>query len=551
MPRAKDAKGAKDPIRKAGIVFRVFRVFCGETMRHSIRFLSIGATLVLAAFAADSSPLAASPSEFVRAQATSGVKWHLWNEASLAQAKASGKSVYVFIGSPLSELTRATINQTFTSEKTVAWLNENFFCLFVDADAQPDVAALGQHFINSVKQLRGQPVHLWLTPDTLQPYDGANYLPPSEEWGKPGFLKAARAALDTWTVDPARARALATEALDMMRLPPVDTSAPLDIEAKLAAAAKAWTAAADPVNGGFGTAPKLPEPELIRFLLTRGGEAREVAIKAARALVNGALRDPVDGGFYRRCIDEAWKEPYFQKTLADQARIALALFDAADAAKDDKLRAAGIGALDFVLKELRNADGTFAAALDGTLEENPDPTKRPKFVKVGSGNRGAVTQFLTALHRSREVQLVGQFKQLEESIRGMAHSEILSTEVTTTELLKSWKPRVDPTAAELLSTYLMYREEGKGSVEMLRIVNEIYFDASCGAYMASASAKILNSGIAARVPASGETPSAEVLALLAGVDAKTADLIRRNLMHQIEYDELPPGDILLGLSANR
>lgn len=504
------------------------------------RALALIALTALAVVAhAETSPLTASPSEFVRAQAASGVKWHLWNDASLAQAKQQNKSVYVFIGSPLSELTRATINQTFTSGKTVAWLNENFFCLFVDADAQPDVAALGQHFINSVKQLRGQPVHLWLTPDTLQPYDGANYLPPSEEWGKPGFLKAARAALDTWTVDPARARALAAEALDMMRLPPVDTSAPLDIEAKLAAATKAWVAAADPVHGGFGTAPKLPEPELIRFLLTRGDEARAVAIKAARALVSGALRDPVDGGFYRRCIDEAWKEPYFQKTLADQARIALALFDAADATKDDKLRAAGIAALDFVLKELRNPDGTFAAALDGTLEEHADPTKRPNFVKVGAARLAAQALLLNALHRSGEQRLVAQSRDMAERLhqdimRPVGTRRLVPGNMATDYAAMAWLVRV--TGASAPANYL---EE----------VQQRYFDKTTGTFMATPAQ--LPYGIAARVPASGETPSAEVLALLAGVDAKTADLIRRNLMQQIEYDDLPPGDILLGLSQGQ
>ncbi len=111
-----------------------------------------------------------------------------------------------------------------------------------------------------------------------------------------------------------------------MRVPPLDENAPSDATAKLDAAAKAWIAAIDPVNGGFGGAPKQPEPEVIRFLLTRPDAAsRDAAINAARAIVKGALRDPIDGGFYRRCIDEAWKEPYYQKTLADQARIALAL----------------------------------------------------------------------------------------------------------------------------------------------------------------------------------------------------------------------------------
>jgi uncharacterized protein YyaL (SSP411 family) len=501
--------------------------------------------LLVAVRAVETSPLASAPTEFTRAQAASPIRWQPWTEAVLAQAKQQNKSVYVFIGSPLSELTRATISQTFTSEKTVTWINENFFCIFVDADAQPDVAALGQHFINAVKQLRGSPVHLWLTPDTLQPYDGANYLPPSEEWGKPGFLKAARAALDTWTVDQTRARALAAEAIEMMRLPPVDPSAKIDIEAKLAAAAKAWTAAIDPVNGGFGSAPKLPEPELIRFLLTRDGPAREAALNAARALVNGALRDPVDGGFYRRCIDDQWKEPYHQKLLVDQARIALALFEAADVAKDEKLRAAGIGALDFVLKELRNPDGTFAAALDGTLEENPDPVKRPKFIRVGQASLGVQYFVAEAMFRAKEA-----------AKNRAAHSlvALLAKAAKLGGYFPHFPGQSDETpamAADYLarSVAVRWQKDTAGIAQTIANANHFYFDESSGAYMAS-SVK-LPMGIAMRAPASGDTPSAEVLALLAGVDAKTADLIRRNLMTQIEYDELPPGDILLGLSQGQ
>ncbi len=88
--------------------------------------------------------------------------------------------------------------------------------------------------------------------------------------------------------------------------------------------------------------------------------------------------------------------------------------------------------------------------------------------------------------------------------------------------------------------------EASDKKQVLQGAVDLLFDPVTGAFMATA--EKLPAGIAARVPASGETPSAEVLALLAGVDAKTTDLIRRNLMHQIEYDELPPGDILLGLS---
>jgi len=510
-----------------------------------LRFLSVGffAPLALLVSAASTeNSLADSPSAFVRAQAASAVHWHAWTPETLAAAQKQDKSVYVFIGSPLSELTRATVKQTFTSEKTVAWLNENFFCIFVDADAQPDIAMLGQYYIRTIKQLQGWPVHLWLTPE-LQPYDGANYLPPSEEWGKPGFLKAARSALDAWAVDPARARALASEALDLMRVPPLEGSAPMDVEKKLAAAAKAWVAAIDPVNGGFGSAPKQPEPEVIRFLLTRPDAAsRDAAINAARALVKGALRDPVDGGFYRRCIDEEWKEPYFQKTLNDQARIALALFEAADAAKDDSLRAAGVGALDFVLKELRYPNGSFAAALDGTLDENLPAGQRPKFEKIGLASLGAQSLLVAALLRSEREHLLSVSDSLLPGLKAIFYG----------------KPNLglisrSPTAADSVALALAARIRGdkpdNGRDEAARILaetSEQFFDANAGVFM-QAPVK-LPIGIALRVPSPGDTPSTEVLALMAGVDAKTAALIRRGLLAAIEYDEQPSGDILLGLT---
>lgn len=468
--------------------------------------------------------VAVSPSAFVRAQAGSAVHWHAWNDATLAEARAANRSVYVYIGSPLSELTRATIDQTFCSEKTVSWLNENFFCIFVDADAQSDLAAFAQHYIRSIKQLQGWPVHLWLTPE-LQPYDGANYLPPSEEWGKPGFLKAAHSALDNWTGNPARVRALAREAIDLMRVPPLGAGPKIDIAAKCNAAASAWVATLDPVNGGFGSAPKEPEPELIRFLLARGAAGRDAALNAARALVRGAAHDPVDGGFYRRTIDEGWKEPYYQKTLADQARIALALFDAADAGKDDTLRAAAIGTLDFALTKLRYPDGTFAAALDGTLGENSGVTGRPAFVRVGISTVVAQSLLVVALQRSGDKRLATIAAQLAAGLP---------------------EPRTAAGYAAAALAFRSLKDKGKAAHFLAR-GTELFFDPATGRYMATPA--ILPPGIALRVPAIGDIPSPETLALLAGVDAGTAALLRRALLAQVEYDEQPPGEVLLGLAA--
>ncbi len=507
----------------------------------ALRLLALLALAAPAGWAAENSPLANASSAFVRAQAGSAIRWQPWSDATLARAHASGRSVYVFVGSPLSELTRATIEQTFTSERTIAWLNQNFTCVFVDADTEPAVAALAQHFIESMKQLRGWPVHLWLTPD-LRPYDGSNYLPPSEEWGRPGFLKAARAALDAWTVEPARARALADEAASRMGLSPPGATSAADLKSRLDRATAAWLGAADARHGGFGSAPKEPEPELIRFLLTRGGSAREAAIKAARALASGAVRDPDDGGFYRRAIDEEWREPYRQKTLVDQARIALALSEAAEVAKDDGLRAAARGALEFALRELRRPDGTFAAALDGTREEN-EPTKRPGFVPAGDATTGAEGLLIVALQRAGETRLSAVAKDLANRLRDRLEAANFALEHIHGQ-------RHPGTAADHLAVAWAFRtlKDDTTAEALLRRAIELYFDAATGTFLAVPAR--LPPGIALRIPDSIDAPSAASLAQRAGADAKVLDLLRRAIGAKIEYDELPPGDLLLALAES-
>jgi hypothetical protein len=104
------------------------------------------------------------------------------------------------------------------------------------------------------------------------------------------------------------------------------------------------------------------------------------------------------------------------------------------------------------------------------------------------------------------------------------------------------------TPTDLVATAMAFRSLKNDAVASKRLAeaNELYFDPAAGVYLGIPGK--IPMGIAVRAPASGDTPSAEVLALLAGVDEKTADLIRRNLLAAIEYDDLPPGDVLLGLS---
>jgi uncharacterized protein YyaL (SSP411 family) len=320
---------------------------------------------------ARSASLKGEPSAFLQANAGSPVDWMPWGEAAIARAKAQQKPVFLFIGSFTSELSAAMRRQTFANPKAAEWLNAHFVCVIVDREERPEVAALFQSYVSQLRQANGWPLNVWLTPDFM-PFEGATYLSPSEDWGAPGFLKLAGQAQAAWASDPAACRKRAADAIAQLApaAEPLHAWKAGKVRTQLAAAAGAWMTVFDPQRGGFGDVPRLPEPELLRFLLRQPGASREAALATLRAISSSALRDPLDSGFFRYASDASGRIPYPQKTLADQARIALAFLDGAQGADARAFQSCARGALDYALGRLGHPDGTFASAVDATGDDH-------------------------------------------------------------------------------------------------------------------------------------------------------------------------------------
>jgi hypothetical protein len=298
------------------------------------------------------------------ASSSSGIDW-MPLDAALAKAKADHKPVYVLVTSRLSELTRETYESLKTPE-TADYFAAHFECVRLDRDERPDFAAAVQQYLYRVKQQSGWPAHVWLTPDG-QPYDGANYLPPAEEWGKKSLSEVARRNGDLWEHSAPVCQREAKSALTVLRVRPILTSfRDSRIAGLVDEGFTNWSAAYDAVNPGFGDTPRYPEPELLRALLRRGGADRDRAVRVLKALANSGIHDPLDGGFFRYTQDKGGILPYPQKLMADQARLAMALLDAQALQPDPALADAARGALGYVLRRLARPDGLFANAEDGT-----------------------------------------------------------------------------------------------------------------------------------------------------------------------------------------
>ena len=50
------------------------------------------------------------------------MKWQSWNSGLVDRARAEGRPVYLFVGSFLSELSRATCRQTFANPEVASFL---------------------------------------------------------------------------------------------------------------------------------------------------------------------------------------------------------------------------------------------------------------------------------------------------------------------------------------------------------------------------------------------------------------------------------------------
>ncbi len=299
---------------------------------------------------------------------SSVVHWQPFGPEAFARARTDNKPIYMLVGSSLNELSRSTLKSLEATE-TAGYFNAHFICVVVDRDEQPGVAAAAQQYLRAVKQMAGWPANLWLTPDG-QPYDGANYLPAGEEWGKKSLIEIARIDGETWLHDATGCRRAAKEAGNTMRLALAVHGGldPARLKAALDDGAQGWRTQYDAVHGGFGDPPRYPQPELVRFFLNRGGADRDMARAALRAIAASALRDPLDGGFFHYLQDAEGRLPYPQKYLSDQARIALAYLDADRLSPDPAFVEAARGALDYALGRLARPDGTLVSAEDGTRE---------------------------------------------------------------------------------------------------------------------------------------------------------------------------------------
>lgn len=318
--------------------------------------------------------LAREKSPYLLQHAHNPVDWFAWGDEAFAKARAEHKPIFLSIGYSTCHWCHVMERESFEDETVGAFLREHFVSIKVDREERPDVDKIYMTFVQSTTGGGGWPLNVFLTPD-LKPFFGGTYFPPDDRHGRGSFLSVLQQVAAVWRERGVEVAASADEIHARLELV-TDRSADQAGEVSVAAMRRAgdlFKEAYDPQNGGFGGAPKFPQPSMPALLLRcakRFGDtaAIKMVLHTCDRMAAGGIHDQLGGGFARYSVDARWLVPHFEKMLYDNAQLAQLYLDAylvsGDARHADVVR----DILDYVLRDMTHPEGGFYSAEDADSE---------------------------------------------------------------------------------------------------------------------------------------------------------------------------------------
>ncbi len=307
--------------------------------------------------------LAGATSPYLLQHADNPVDWWEWGPEAFAEARERDVPVLLSVGYAACHWCHVMAHESFENERSAAYMNEHFVCVKVDREERPDVDAVYMQATTSMTGHGGWPMTVFLDHDGT-PFFAGTYFPDQPRHGQPAFGQVLGALSSSWREQRDDIRGVAEQVRAHLQATPDLAGSAIDTAA-VTAAVRTLASEFDPANGGFGSAPKFP-PSMVLEFLHREGSADALRMRDAttEAMARGGIYDQLGGGFARYSVDARWVVPHFEKMLYDNAQL-LGLYARLGTPLGD--RVAGETA-DFLLRELRTAEGGFASALDADSE---------------------------------------------------------------------------------------------------------------------------------------------------------------------------------------
>jgi uncharacterized protein YyaL (SSP411 family) len=329
--------------------------------------------------------LAEENSPYLLQHAHNPVDWRPWGQEAFDEARRRDVPIFLSVGYSTCYWCHVMERESFENEDVAAILNANFVPIKVDREQRPDVDTIYMHAVQALTGRGGWPMSVFLTPPGargeddpgLEPFWGGTYFPLEPNFNIPAFPQVLDAMHNAWTSrrDDALEQAETVTGAIRRELNASTTPVQLGPEQPVLAS-RAIMRIHDAQNGGFGSAPKFPQPVYLELLLdsvpyAQGDDERGRITEAIRRTLNamalGGMYDQVGGGFHRYSVDALWRVPHFEKMLYDNGQLA-ALYARAGRLEDDPFwKRIARETCDYVLREMTSPEGGFYSAQDAEV----------------------------------------------------------------------------------------------------------------------------------------------------------------------------------------
>ncbi|MEV4228568.1 thioredoxin domain-containing protein [Streptomyces bobili] len=318
--------------------------------------------------------LAHETSPYLLQHADNPVDWWPWSAEAFEEARRRGVPVLLSVGYSSCHWCHVMAHESFEDEATAGYLNEHFVSVKVDREERPDVDAVYMEAVQAATGQGGWPMTVFLTPDA-EPFYFGTYFPPVARQGMPSFRQVLEGVRQAWGErrdEVAEVAGKIVRDLAGREISYGDSLAPG--EQQLAQALLGLTREYDPQRGGFGGAPKFPPSMVIEFLLrhharTGADGALQMARDTCERMARGGIYDQLGGGFARYSVDRDWIVPHFEKMLYDNALLCRVYAHLWRSTGSEQARRVALETADFMVRELRTAEGGFASALDADSDD--------------------------------------------------------------------------------------------------------------------------------------------------------------------------------------
>ncbi len=265
--------------------------------------------------------LAEETSPYLRQHADNPVDWYAWGPDAFAAATLRDVPILLSVGYSACHWCHVMAHESFEDPATAAVMNAGFINIKVDREERPDVDSIYMEAVQATTGSGGWPMTVFLLPDG-RPFLGGTYFPRAR------FVDLLNQVTRVWGQRRGDVEKAASELADAVRsgtaLPGAGRERSVPPDGLLAAAANSLVAGHDPEWGGFGRAPKFPQPTMLELLLLAAARLGREDVNAALtltldAMAAGGIYDHLGGGFARYSTDRQWLVPHFEKMLYDNA----------------------------------------------------------------------------------------------------------------------------------------------------------------------------------------------------------------------------------------